>query len=142
MGNKGDAVFFGGHTALHFLRKGNIKKWQRVLIYGASGSLGTYAVQLAKYFGAEVTGVCSTSNLGLVRSLGADHVIDYTQEDFTKRGLIFDVIFDTVGKSPFSGCVKSLNEKGVYLRAVYLTLSSIVRGILFHFPHYVGHKIG
>ena len=123
------SIPFGGSTSLHFLRKANITKGQKVLIYGASGSLGTSAIQLAKYFGAEVTGICSSSNLELVRSLGADKVIDYTKEDFTKSGLTYDIIFDTIGASPFSGCLKSLNETGVYLRAVHMTLSPVIRGL-------------
>lgn len=123
------AIFFGGHTALHFLRKGNIQSGEKVLIYGASGSLGTYAVQLSKYFGAEVTGVCSSSNLELVKSLGADHVIDYTKEDFTKNRETYDIIFDTVGKSPFWGCVRSLNGNGRYLRSVHMSLKPLLMGI-------------
>jgi NADPH:quinone reductase-like Zn-dependent oxidoreductase len=124
------SIPFGGSTSLHFLRKGNITKGQKVLIYGASGSLGTAAIQIAKYYGAEVTGLCSTANLELVRSLGADKVIDYTREDFTKSKQTYDLIYDTVGKSPFSGCIKSLNKKGVYLRAIHMTLTPIVRGLL------------
>ena len=122
------AVPIGGLTALHFLKRGKIERGQKVLIYGASGSVGTFAVQLAKYFGAEVTGLCSTTNIEMVKSIGADKVIDYTQEDFSKIGETYDIIFDTVGKSSYSDVKKSLKKKGVYLQAV-MSLGHIIRSL-------------
>lgn len=106
------AMSFGGTTALDFFRRGNLQRGERVLVNGASGAVGTAAVQLAKHFGAEVTGVCSAANVELVRTLGADHVIDYTREDFTKNGETYDVIVDTAGTARFSRSSRSLKEKG------------------------------
>ena len=108
----------GGITALRFLRIANLQKDQKILIYGASGSVGTYAVQLAKHMGAEVVGVCGTSNLDMVRLLGADKVIDYTQGDFTKGPEMYDVIFDAVGKTSHSECKNNLKPTGVYLNVL------------------------
>ena len=120
-------IFLGASTALFYLRdKGNIQAGHKILIYGASGAIGTYAVQLAKYFGAEVTGVCSTTNLEMVKSLGADKVIDYTQEDYTRSGETYDLILDTVGKTSFSRCRKSLKQKGIFLPVV-MDLTELVQ---------------
>ena len=109
------ALPIGARTALYYIRKANIQPGEKVLIYGASGSVGSYAIQLAKYFGAEVTGICSTANLELVKSLGAHKVIDYTVEDFSGNGETYDVILEAVDKSSFSACIKALKKDGVYL---------------------------
>src|ERR1700752_4973442 len=120
----------GGMTALYILGKANIQRGQKVLIYGSSGSVGTFAVQIAKHYGAEVTGVCSASNVELVKSLGADHVIDYAKDDFTKSGQTYDVIFDAVGKTSFSRSKGALKEKGVYL-SVRSSTSEEVENLIF-----------
>ena len=114
------AVPVGGLTALRFLRQVGVIPGQNILIYGASGSVGTYSVQLAKHFGARVTGVCSTTNLDLVRSIGADKVVDYTQEDFTALGSQFDLVFDSVGKTSKSICKKLLKPGGKFLSVMSL----------------------
>jgi NADPH:quinone reductase-like Zn-dependent oxidoreductase len=113
------AIGDGAPTALTFLRDvAKLQRGQRILINGASGAVGVYAVQLARYYGAEVTGVCSSANVELVRSLGADHVIDYTSEDFTRAGQTYDVIFDAVGKRSFSECRRALTAHGIYMTTV------------------------
>ena len=117
------AIFLGASTALFFLRdKGNVQAGHKILIYGASGAIGTYAVQLAKYFGAEVTGVCGTTNLEMVKSLGADKVIDYTHEDYAQSGETYDLVLDAVGKTSFLHCRKALKQNGVFLPVVMDTV--------------------
>jgi NADPH:quinone reductase-like Zn-dependent oxidoreductase len=106
------ALSFGGTTALDFFRRGKLQRGEKVLVNGASGAVGTAAVQIARHFGAEVTGVCSTANVDLVRSLGAAHVIDYTREDFTQNGQVYDLIVDTAGTAPYSRCSGSLAKRG------------------------------
>ncbi|UCD43691.1 MAG: NAD(P)-dependent alcohol dehydrogenase [Chloroflexota bacterium] len=110
-------VPFGGRDSLHFLRLGNIQEGQKILINGAGGSIGTFAIQLAKLSGAEVTAVDSAPKLDMLRSLGADHVVDYTKEDFTESGEVYDVIFDVIGKASFSRSEKSIKQNGTYLLA-------------------------
>jgi NADPH:quinone reductase-like Zn-dependent oxidoreductase len=109
------SIFGGGMTALVFLKKANIEPGQKVLIYGASGAVGTFAVQLARHFGARVTGVCGPTNQNLVKSLGADAVVDYTKEDFSNAGPVYDVIVDTVGKSGFARSMRALKRGGTYV---------------------------
>jgi len=125
------AMPIGATTALRLLRKGNIQRGQKVLIYGASGSVGTYAIQLAKYFGAEVTGVCSTSNLEMVKSLGADHVIDYTKEDFSVTEERYDVIYDTVAKFPKSQYSKVLAPNGTFVSMAKLDTKENMDNLIF-----------
>jgi NADPH:quinone reductase-like Zn-dependent oxidoreductase len=120
------AVCDGASLALAGLRKADLLMGRSIVIYGASGSVGTAAVQLAKYYGAHVTAVCSTKNLELVRSLGADEVVDYTQKDFTKNGRAYDVIFDAVGKHSFRRCRNSLKPGGTFLETDL--------GFLWHVP--------
>lgn len=120
------AVCDGAITALAGLRKADLRKGRSILVYGASGSIGTAAVQLAKYFGAHVTAVCNTKNVELVQSLGPDEVVDYTKQDFTKNGQTYDVIFDAVGKHSFRRCRRSLKRRGIYLETDL--------GFLWHAP--------
>ncbi len=119
------ALSFGALEAFNALRKANMQKGQKVLIVGAGGNIGTYAVQLANHYGAEVTGVDKAGKLEILRSIGADYVIDYTQEDFTKCGQVFDIIFDTIGKSPFEKSLRLLTDNGVYVNANPGLLGSI-----------------
>jgi NADPH:quinone reductase-like Zn-dependent oxidoreductase len=125
------AIPIGATTALRLLRKGNIQRGQKILIYGASGSVGTYAIQLAKHFGVEVTGVCSTANLDMVKSLGADHVIDYTKENFSSREERYDIIFDTVAKFPKSKSSKVLAPNGTYVTMARLDSKESMDNLVF-----------
>jgi NADPH:quinone reductase-like Zn-dependent oxidoreductase len=125
------AIPIGATTALRLLRKGNIQRGQKVLIYGASGSVGTYAIQLARYFGAEVTGVCSTANLEMVKSLGAAHVIDYTKEDFSSSDEQYEVIFDTVGKLPKTKYSKVLAPNGTFVTIARLDTKEAMENLVF-----------
>lgn len=118
---------WGGLAAMHYLKAGEVTKGKRILIFGASGSVGTIAVQLAKEFGAEVVGLCSSKNVELVKSLGADEVIDYTKEDFAQKAEAFDIIFDTIGKSNISKGLKALKQGGIYLMA---SSSSMIEPII------------
>jgi len=124
------AVFFGGMTVLGFLANAKIQSGDRVLVYGASGSVGVFAVQLAKHFGAHVTAVCSKANLGLVKSLGADEVVDYTKKDFSEAGRVYDMIFDTVGKSGYWRSLRSLKRGGYYILVAGLGLDWFVVNVL------------
>lgn len=120
------SLSFGGTTALHFFREAGLRPGEAVLVNGASGAVGTAAVQLAKHFGAEVTAVCSAGNAGLVRSLGADHVIDYTTTDFTRSGRLYDVILDTAGTAPFARSRASLSKRGRLL-LVFGNMNDLMR---------------
>lgn len=129
-------VPIGGPTALRLLRKGNIRRGQKVLVYGASGSVGTYAVQIAKAYGAEVTAVCSTANVAMVKSLGADHVVDYTREEFSAGGARYEAIFDAVGKCPKSQRDKALAPDGLFVTVAKLNTKqsleelTVVKGLI------------
>lgn len=125
------AMPIGATTALRLLRKGNIQPGQKVLIYGASGSVGTYAVQIAKYFGADVTGVCSTPNIDMVKSLGADHVIDYTKDDFSSTEERYDVIFDTLAKFLKSQYSKVLKPNGTFVSMAKLSTKESMDNLIF-----------
>lgn len=125
------AVPIGATTALRLLRKGNVQRGQKILIYGASGSVGTYAIQLANFFGAEVTGVCSTAHVDTVKSLGADWVLDYTKEDFSSREDRYDVIFDTVGKLPKSKASRALAPNGTFVTMARMDSKESMKNLTF-----------
>jgi NADPH:quinone reductase-like Zn-dependent oxidoreductase len=140
-------LFVGAVCPLYFLRKADIRPGERVLVHGASGSLGTFAVQLAKYYGAHVTGVCGPTNVDLVRSLGADVVIDYTTQDFTSDGPIYDVICDVMGKSGFPASVRALKPRGRYLLVGFpdrlrAIIAALLRGVWMHLRRRVIFKSG